>query len=162
MRCLHVRVCFAIFFGICASCSLGEETEGDQDLTADELVVNAASHYAKGKYNEAAGLYRKFIADFGSAVDAQAAIRQMRYPLAMCLVRLQRFEEASDAIDEALEEAIPPLSRRRHKSCFSGRAYAIFSENMARLPGRRLRSSWNCSPSEQNETPDMPGSFRRA
>ena len=108
MRCVHVRVCFAIFFGICASCSLGEEAEGDQDLTADELVVNAAALYAKGKYNEAASLYRKFIADFGEAADAQAALRQMRYPLAICLVRLQRFEEASDAIDDALASD-PPI-----------------------------------------------------
>jgi tetratricopeptide (TPR) repeat protein len=108
MRCLNVRVCFAIFLGICASCSLGEGAEGDQDLTADELVVNAASLYAKGKYNEAASLYRKFIADFGEAADAQAALRQMRYPLAICLVRLQRFEEASDAIGDALASD-PPI-----------------------------------------------------
>jgi TolA-binding protein len=96
-----VRACFAIIFGLVAACSFAEETEGD--LTADELIVKASASYANGKHKEAAELYRKFIADFGSAPEAETAIRQMRYPLAMCLVRLQDFEEALVAIDDALK-----------------------------------------------------------
>jgi hypothetical protein len=53
-----------------------------QDLTADELAVNASSLYAQGKYAEAAKLYRKFVGDFGSAVEAQATVREIRYLLA--------------------------------------------------------------------------------
>ncbi|HEY5954448.1 MAG TPA: tetratricopeptide repeat protein [Terrimicrobiaceae bacterium] len=101
MHCLRVRACFAIIFGLVAACSFAEETEGD--LTADELIVKASASYASGKHKEAAGLYRKFIADFGSAPEAEGAIRQMRYPLAMCLLRLQDFEEALVAIDDALK-----------------------------------------------------------
>jgi hypothetical protein len=87
MLCLPVRICFAIFLGIFATSSLGLEAANNEDFTADELMVNAASSYAKGDYAKAAELYRKFVADFGSAPEAQAAIRQTRYPLAMCLVQ---------------------------------------------------------------------------
>src|SRR5215207_6088684 len=99
MHCLRVPACFAVVLGIVATCSLAEETESE--LTADEFVVNAASLYANGRYNEAAELYRKFIADFGSSPDAETAIKQTYYPLAMCLLRLQRFPEAYQAIKDA-------------------------------------------------------------
>jgi TolA-binding protein len=98
----------AIIFCILASCSFAQKAADNQDLTADELAVNASSFYAQGKYAEAAALYRKFAADFGSTVEAQAALRQMRYPLAMCLLRLQRFTEAHQAIKEALASN-PPI-----------------------------------------------------
>ena len=67
----------AILFGIFADCSFAQKAADNQDLTADELAVNASSRYAQGNYAEAAKLYRKFVADFGSALEAQAAVRQM-------------------------------------------------------------------------------------
>ncbi len=106
MHCLPFRACFAVIFGLVAAWSFAEEIEGD--LTADELIVNASSLYANGNYKEAVELYRRFITDFGSAAEAQTAIRQMRYPLAMCLVRLQDFAEALTAIEAALGST-PPL-----------------------------------------------------
>ena len=108
MHCFGVPVFVAILFGIFAGCSFAQKAADNQDLTADELAVNASSRYAQGNYAEAAKLYRKFVADFGSAVEAQATVRQMRYPLAMCLLRLQRFSEALDAIREALASD-PPI-----------------------------------------------------
>ncbi len=74
----------------------------DQNLTANELAVNAKSLYTQGKYAEAAALYRKFIGDYGAAKEAQEAVRQMRYPLAMSLLQTQKFPEAREAIDAAL------------------------------------------------------------
>jgi tetratricopeptide (TPR) repeat protein len=100
MHCLRVPACFAVFFGVVATWSLAEETESE--LTADEFVVNAGSLYANGKYSEAAELYQRFIVDFGSSPDAETAIRQAYYPLAMCLLRLQRFPEGYHAIKDAL------------------------------------------------------------
>ena len=102
MHCLRVPACFALLFGFVATWSLAEEN--DSELTADEFVVNAASLYAKGRYSEAAELYRRFIADFGSSPDAETAIRQTYYPLAMCLLRLQRFPDAYQAVKDALEK----------------------------------------------------------
>ncbi len=108
MHCFGVRAFIAIFFGIFTGCSFGQKAADKPDLTADELAVNASSLYAQGKYGEAAQMYRKFITDFGSSVDAQAIIRQMRYPLAMCVLRLQRFSDALDAIRDALASD-PPI-----------------------------------------------------
>jgi TolA-binding protein len=102
MHCLRVPACFAVVLGIVATWSLAEETESE--FTADEFVVNAASLYANGRYYEAAELYRKFIADFGSSPDAETAIKQTYYPLAMCLLRLQRFPEAYQAIKDAFDK----------------------------------------------------------
>jgi hypothetical protein len=53
----------AILFGIFAGCSFAQKAADNQDLTAHELAVNASSRYAQGNY-------------------AEAAVRQMRYPLA--------------------------------------------------------------------------------
>jgi len=80
----------------------------DQGLTAEELAVNADHLYVAGKYAEALALYRKFIESFGEAKEAQAAIRMMRYPIAMCLFHLKKLPEAVEAIDEALKTE-PPL-----------------------------------------------------
>ncbi len=102
MHCLRVPAAFAVFLGVLAIWSLAEESE----LTADEFVVNAASFYENGRYSEAAELYQRFIAEFGAAPDAQIAIRQTYYPLAICLLRLQRFAEAYQAIKDALEKTI--------------------------------------------------------
>ena len=108
MHCFGARVFVAILFGIFAGCSFALKAADNQDLTADELAVNASSLYAQGKYDEAAAMYRKFVADFGSAAEGRAAVRQMRYPLAICLLRLGRFAEALDAIKEALASD-PPI-----------------------------------------------------
>ena len=94
--------------GIFASYSFAQRLADNDDLTADELAVNASSLFAQGKYAEAAELYRKFAADFGSNVEAQATLGQMRYPLAMCLLRLQRFSEAHQAIKQGLASD-PPI-----------------------------------------------------
>jgi len=75
----------------------------DQNLTADELAVNAKSLYTQGKYADAAALYRKFIGEYGAAKEAREAVRQMRYPFAMALLQLQKFPEAEEAIDAALK-----------------------------------------------------------
>ena len=83
MHCFGLPVFVAILFGIFAGCSFAQKAADNQDLTADELAVNASSRYAQGNYAEAVNLYRKFAADFGSAVEAQATVRQMRYPLAI-------------------------------------------------------------------------------
>ncbi len=104
MHCFGMRVYFVILFGIFAGYSFAQKAADSQDLTADELAVNASSFYAQGKYAEAAGLYRKFVTDFGSAVEARLwSVRRAfrsRLPL-----RLQRFSEALDAIREARQRS---------------------------------------------------------
>src|SRR5262245_43290840 len=106
MHCLRLRACLAIFLGLVAAFAPAEDVV--TDLTADELIVKATALYANEKYKEAAELYQKFLLDFGTSPDPQATIRQLRYPLAMCLVRLQSFAEAFAAIEDALGSD-PPM-----------------------------------------------------
>jgi len=80
------------------------------NMTADELSVNARSLYTQGKYAEAAALYQKFMADYGKSNEAQAAVRGMRFPLAMCFVQMQKLDEALPAINDALNTT-PPLDQ---------------------------------------------------
>ena len=75
MHCFGLPVFVAILFGIFAGCSFAQKAADNQDLTADELAVNASSRYAQGNYAEAAKLYRKFVADFGSRPSDRCAIR---------------------------------------------------------------------------------------
>ncbi len=128
MHCSGVRAFIAIFFGIFSGCLFAQKAADKPDLTADELAVNASSLYAQGKFGEAAQMYRKFVTDFGSAGDAQAIIRQMRYPLAMCLLRLQRFSEAREAIREALASE-PPIEMAHSQDLLFWRAICEMQES---------------------------------
>ncbi|HEY5706388.1 MAG TPA: tetratricopeptide repeat protein [Terrimicrobiaceae bacterium] len=136
MHCSGLRVCFAILFGIFAGCSFAQKAADNQDLTADELAVNASSFYAQGRYDEAAAMYRKFLTDFGSAEAAQPAVRQMRYPLAMCLLRLQRFSEALDAIRGALA-CEPPIETAHRQDLLFWRGVCEMQEKQ----GERARET---------------------
>jgi hypothetical protein len=52
---------------------------------------------------------------FGSSHDAQTVIRQTYYPLAMCLLRSQKFAEAHQAIEDAFERNRELLFVRRNR-----------------------------------------------
>lgn len=122
MRRFGVRVLLVILLGTFTGALFGQKMAGKQDFTADELAVNASSLYAQGKYSEAAALYQRFLADFGSAAEAQAMILQMRFPHAMCLLRLQRMSEAQQVIRKPL---FPNLATpRRGRKCCSGAVFA--------------------------------------
>lgn len=83
----------------------------DANMTADELAVSAKSLYTQGRYAEAAAQYQSFITQYGKAVEAQEAVRQMRYPLAMSLLQMQKFSEAQEAIAAALANQ-PPIDQQ--------------------------------------------------
>jgi len=117
MHPFRVQTCFFVIAGMfvvgasaqnAAPITSGPASAHDQNLTADELAVNARSLYTQGKYAEAAALYQKFIADYGKATEAQTAVRQMRFPLAMSLLQVQKFSEAKEAITTALAHT-PPI-----------------------------------------------------
>lgn len=79
-----------------------------QGLTAQEYYTNAERLYLDGKYAEAAGLYEKFLADFGQSKEAADAIRSTRYRHAMCFVHLKKFGDAVEPIQIALQQQPPP------------------------------------------------------
>lgn len=79
-----------------------------QGLTAQEYYAKAERLFADGKFGEAAGLYDRFLADFGRSKEAAEAIRSTRYRHAMCFVHMKKFDGAADAIQAALDQQ-PPL-----------------------------------------------------
>lgn len=114
-----VRVCIVLFCCLVALSARAQQASrptiqpmgvsaNDTNLTAGELAVNADQLYGARDYAGALALYRKFIESFGEAKEAQEAIRQMRYPMAMCLFHLKKFADAIEAIDVALNVQ-PPL-----------------------------------------------------
>ena len=110
-----VRIAFVFLLGVFAVAPLHAQSQAsanDQNLTADELSVHAKALYTQGKYAEAAALYRQFIASFSQSKESQEAIRQMRYPLAMSLLQMKKFNDAQTAIKEALENQ-PPLDEQQ-------------------------------------------------
>ncbi len=101
------QICFFVLFGVFAAqlpaqISTGAVSAANQNLTAEQIAVAASLAYQKTQYAEALALYKKFIESFGEAKEAQAAIREMRYPMAMCLFHLKKFSDAVEAIDIAL------------------------------------------------------------
>jgi alkanesulfonate monooxygenase SsuD/methylene tetrahydromethanopterin reductase-like flavin-dependent oxidoreductase (luciferase family) len=131
----------AILFGIFAGCSFAQKAADNQDLTADELAVNASSLYAKGKYCEAATMYRKFLADWTTAGWPKPP------KIAYCTI-VYVDESDERALDVALARAarayegfLPPPKPgetfedrvREHAKKFIGRGEPGASEIMANL-----------------------------
>ncbi len=77
-------------------------------MTADEAFEKARALFLEKKYEESLGIYEQFIRDYGSNDAAQTAVRNSRYPVAMCQILLGRFAEALGSIDTALAMD-PPL-----------------------------------------------------
>lgn len=95
-----------------AEIKVDEISDTGQDLTADELSVQAQRFYAEGKYAEAVRDYQHFLTNFGQAEEAREAVRSITPRLALSLLQLQKFSEARTAIAAALalEPPIdPPL-----------------------------------------------------
>ena len=156
MHWFRLQVCFFLAFGVLMerapaqkppppkaapqTSSPATASASDQNLTADELAVNARSLYTQGKYAGAAALYQKFIADYGKSVEAQTAVRGMRYPLAMSLVQMRKFPEAREAIAAALAST-PPLDQQFRQELIFWKGVAEMDE---KRPMRRTRR-WPCS-----------------
>jgi len=82
-------------------------------LTADEHLQQADSAYNRRDYAAAAELYRLFFSNYAQSNEPQIKeiIRRRRYEMAMCQVQLRKFEEATEAVAEALA-ASPPLDEK--------------------------------------------------
>ncbi len=81
-------------------------------LTADVAFEQARSMFLEKNYEGALATYEQFVRDFGSNEAAQTAVRNSRYPIAMCQILLGRFPEAIGSIQLALEQN-PPLPEQQ-------------------------------------------------
>lgn len=91
---------FALF--ACPSANAG-------DLTADEMLAQAKTHYQQGEWNSAAELYEAFLANYGSAPEVAALLPGIRFDLALAQLQSKDFAAALETISQALS-GTPPLS----------------------------------------------------
>jgi len=89
-----------------------------QSLTAEELYNKAINAYNTGHYPEAVAGFRQFEKDFGKSEQSQAALAAMQYPLAMCLLQIQKFDDALVAINAALSTKPPPTPAQKEDLVF--------------------------------------------
>jgi TolA-binding protein len=87
-------------------------------LTAEELYGRVIQAYNAGKFAEVAAGVEKFESDFGKSPQGQAALANLRYPLAMSLLQLQKFDDALEAIDACLAANPPPGAAQREDLVF--------------------------------------------
>jgi tetratricopeptide (TPR) repeat protein len=87
-------------------------------MTADEALIKADQLYSQGNFPEASKMYLDFIANYGQAEAAKAAIAKLRFPLAMCFIQMQKFPEAEAAIADCLGSTPPPDARQRQELMF--------------------------------------------
>ncbi len=81
--------------------------QGEAPKTALELFESGGAAYAKGDYEGAKEAFTQFLTDFGEAEEAKQAVAQVRPLLAICSIRTRAFDEAREAIDQAL--AMPEI-----------------------------------------------------
>jgi TolA-binding protein len=117
-------VCLAVMViaGWAAVPALGAPASGGaavgQAMTADELYNAAIGAYNAGKFAEAVAGINKFEQDFGKTEAGQKSLVFLRYPLAMSLLHLQKFDAALEAIDVCLRSVPPPGSNQREDLVF--------------------------------------------
>lgn len=96
-------------------------------LTADEAYNKARELFAAKEFAGALDLYLGFIADYGEAEQAKEAVRNSRYPIAICMIQLNRFADAVDAINTALA-LDPPIPADQQKDLTFWLAIASLQE----------------------------------
>jgi len=90
-------------------------------FTADEMYLDARRRFNEGDHAGAVAGFNKFKQDFGSSSQAADAIAEIRYPLAISLLSLKKFDEASVAIAEALDTPPPlPPAQKEELSFWKG------------------------------------------
>jgi TolA-binding protein len=88
------------------------------EMTADELYLKSINDYNAGKYAEAVAGFKKFLANFGKSEQGQKQYAFMRYPLAMSLLHLQKFDDALEAIDDCLKSPPAPTAAQKEDLLF--------------------------------------------
>ena len=98
------RICATFCTLVALLWSLGQASHAQEAaMTAAELVEAGQVAFEKQDYARAKSLFSQFLDDFGDAEEAQAAVKQVRPVLAVCLIRTREFEAAREAMDVALQ-----------------------------------------------------------
>lgn len=87
-------------------------------MTAEELYGQIIQAYNGGKFDQVVSGVSEFESSFGKSPQGAAAMGNLRYPLAMSLLQLQKFEDALEAIDACLSATPPPAAAQREDLLF--------------------------------------------
>jgi TolA-binding protein len=87
-------------------------------MTAEELYSKIVQAYNTGKFADVVAGVAKFDSDFGKSPQGIAGMANLRYPLAMSLLQLQKFEDALEAIDKCLTATPAPTGTQREDLAF--------------------------------------------
>jgi len=105
-----VRYFFGILFLVIISMminSCGARQKGSADAPEDEALIStnhlARFAFEKGMYEQAAGIYQKVLR-MAYVRNDSVVILDTRYNLAICLMELERYQEAINLINQVREE----------------------------------------------------------
>ena len=87
-------------------------------MTAEELYAHIIQSYNTGKFADVVSGVAKFDSDFGKSPAGIAGLASLRYPLAMSLLHLQKFDGALESIDACLKAVPPPTGTQREDLLF--------------------------------------------
>jgi TolA-binding protein len=103
----------------CLLCDLpAQAPAGAAGETADEVQRAGITAYNAGKYAEAVTAFQKFESDFGESPQGKITFATLRYPLAMSLLHIQKFDDALAMIDACLAATPAPSSMQRDDLVF--------------------------------------------
>jgi tetratricopeptide (TPR) repeat protein len=121
-------------------------------LTADEAYNKARQLFSEKEFAGALDLYLGFIADYGEAEQAREAVRNSRYPIAICMIQLGRYADAVDAIGTALALE-PPLPQDQIKDLTFWLAIANLQENQYAAARAELEKFLDMFPPQAENNP---------
>ncbi|MGH8047003.1 MAG: tetratricopeptide repeat protein, partial [Chthoniobacterales bacterium] len=87
-------------------------------MTAEELYSQIIQSYNTGKFADVVSGVAKFDSDFGKSPAGIAGLANLRYPFAMSLLQLQKFDDALEAIDKCLTGPPVPSGTQREDLVF--------------------------------------------
>ncbi len=90
----------------------------DGGMTAEERYNAGIAAYNAGNYSGAVAGFQKFEQDFGKSEAGKKAMGSIRYPLAMSLLHLQKFDDALEAIENCLAAVPPPTPEQKEDLVF--------------------------------------------
>lgn len=112
-----MRIVLFLALLVFAACPVLAQAPADR-MTAEELYLQAINAYNSGDYTAAVAGFDRFEKEYGASEQGKAVLATIRYPLAMSLLHLQKFDEALEAIDECLKGDPKPTPEQREDLAF--------------------------------------------
>lgn len=118
-----LRLVGAVLLAATACGRLAAQDAAPEAGTARDVILKADMAYTARNYAEAAKGYERFLADFGESAEAKEYLGHVRYNLAAALMQNQKFDAASEEIEEARK--VPGLAPEKLENLAFWRGIAL-------------------------------------